>query len=768
MNGQWITYPGNAQEKNFYFRARRQFKVAAVPERQLLHIAAESYYRLWLNGQELGRGPARGTRSVNYFDTYEVGRYLRPGENHLAVLVQCMNIPNFSTFPCRAGVRVELESLVVSDAVWEVSANGEWRQDTEIFCLQVGFSEYRDLRLTPLGWQVGKDRGEWVKAETLDGMDGKKLLPRPVPLLTSCRFQPVEIAHTARVEPLKEEVTAVAAVTGQAHYHLDRELTARCRPLLTAGEHEVVIMPPEDGADVSIVFNFDREIIGFFRLELAAAAGTVIDLAYDEELENGRINARRHIYRTADRYLARDGRQSIGTTIHERGFRLVEAVIRNFRAPVTLYAVEAVDRRYPLPRLGSFNCSDMMLNRIWDVCVETMSACTTDVFNDCPWRERAFWVNDLMIENVVALQAFGDYRLNAHALRLALSNRRSDGLVPGVCPDDGKPRHVLIPTNLFLPLMLRDYCLYSGDRALVDELLPVVTDILKLFDRWLDADGLLRPPPEYWNFFDWSFELNKISMDGKNTSLLNWLYVYALNTTAQLLEDGGQTVTAQVCRNKIAPVVKGIEKRFWRDDIQGYADWLEPDGTPSAQASQLAQAFALASGGLPEARRDVLPAALDNPALLHPELYLHHFVLNAMRDHRQYPAALRRIRQYWGEMIATGTPTLWEAAIHHHGKAAFNNAGSLCHGFGSTPINYFQTAILGVMPLEPGFKRFSVNPAPHDLAFAEGRVPTPVGAINVRWRRDGEKISVELTVPCGLTARTPVGEFAAGQHKFEL
>ena len=771
MNGQWITYPGRSREKNLYFLARRKFSLDLAPEKQLLHIAAESYYRVWLNGHELGMGPSRGSRSLNYYDTYEVSRYLRSGENYIAALVQCMNIPNFNTFPCRAGVRIELENIVVSDEQWEVLENGEWRQDSDILCPQVGFTECRDLRLTPFGWQTGGGCGRWVKAEVIAGMDGKALLPRPVPMLTLNSYLPVDIVHTAYVETLKEETSAAEAVTRQPHYHIDLELTAQCRPLLTAGLHEIVIAPPEDGADVSLVFNFGREVIGFFRLELFAAAGIIVDIAYDEELENGRVKALRaahDTYRFADRYITRDGCQEIGAGLHERGFRFVEVVIRNFRTPVILRRAVAVDRRYPLSRTGSFNCGDMLLNRIWDVCVETMSACTTDVFNDCPWRERAFWVNDLMIENIVALQAFGDYRLNAHALRLALSNVRPDGMIPGVCPDDGRAGIVLVPTNLFLPLMLRDYYLYSGDRSLVDELLPQMLNVMKKFEAWQDADGLLNPPEEYWNFFDWSFELNKVSMNGKNTSLLNWLYVYALNTAAWLLEETGQTGRADACRAGIAPVVAGIEKRFWLTERECYADWLEADGAPSVHASQLAQAFALLSGGLPENRREKLIRALDNSALLQPELYLHHFVLCAMRDRQQYSAALNRIRQYWGDVIKTGTPTLWEAAIHQHGKAAFGNIGSLCHGFGTTPVNYFQTAILGIIPLKPGFKRFLFNPVPHDLDFAEGSIPTPAGSIRVRWRRTGIILSVELTVPYGLTAQTPDGEFSAGYHQFEL
>ncbi len=772
MNGHWITYPGKSQEKNFYFRARRQFALTAIPAEQLLHIAAESFYQIWLNGFELGKGPARGSRSLNYYDTYEVSRYLRKGENHIAVLVQCMNIPNLNSAPCRAGLRIEMENMLCTDNEWLVMANDEWRQDADLLCFQVAFTEYRDLRQTPpSGWQTGCDCGQWVKAEVIGDMDGKKLLPRPVPMLICNSYIPAEIVHTANVEPLENEGSVAEAVTFQPHYNIDGELTVKCQPLLTAGRHEVIIAPPPDGSDVSIIFNFDRAVIGFFELNLSAPAGSFVDIAYDEVLDNGRIKSFRiahDTYRYSDRYITRDGCQTVGTILHERGFRFVEVVIRNFTAPVILHQASAIDRRYPLARTASFNCSDMLLNRTWDVCVETMSTCTTDVFNDCPWRERAFWVNDLIVENIIALQAFGDYRLNAHALRLALSNVRPDGLIPGVCPDDGRECIVLIPTNLFLPLMLRDYYLYSGDCVLINELLPQMLNIMKKFETWQDAEGLLNPSPEYWNFFDWSFELNKISMNGKNTSLLNWLYVYALNTAAWMLDETGQPDKAENCRSKIAPVVAGIEKYFWKPEQKCYADWLEPDGKPSAHASQLAQAFALLSGSLPENRREDLVRALDSSVLLQPELYLHHFVFNAMSQNRQSVPVMKRIEQYWGSVIKTGTPTLWEAAIHSLGKIAFGNIGSLCHGFGTTPVNYFQTVILGITPLTPGFKRFTFNPVVHSLDFAEGRIPTPSGAINVKWSKNGKKISVELTVPYGLTAQTPAGEFPAGQHKFEL
>ncbi|MFA6177106.1 MAG: alpha-L-rhamnosidase C-terminal domain-containing protein, partial [Phycisphaerae bacterium] len=105
---------------------------------------------------------------------------------------------------------------------------------------------------------------------------------------------------------------------------------------------------------------------------------------------------------------------------------------------------------------------------------------------------------------------------------------------------------------------------------------------------------------------------------------------------------------------------------------------------------------------------------------------------------------------------------------HQHGKKAFWNAGSLCHGFGASPIHYFQTSVLGVRPLLPGFKEFSLAPEPHDLEFAEGRIPTPSGVIIIEWRKDGKEIIIDVDIPHGCTAVTAAGKLSSGHHRFNI
>ena len=80
----------------------------------------------------------------------------------------------------------------------------------------------------------------------------------------------------------------------------------------------------------------------------------------------------------------------------------------------------------------------------------------------------------------------------------------------------------------------------------------------------------------------------------------------------------------------------------------------------------------------------------------------------------------------------------------------FDDAGSLCHGWSAMPVYYYQAWVLGVRPLEPGFKRFIINPYPDDFAYAEGTIPTPAGPIAVRWERTLRGLVVEASGPAGL------------------
>jgi hypothetical protein len=241
----------------------------------------------------------------------------------------------------------------------------------------------------------------------------------------------------------------------------------------------------------------------------------------------------------------------------------------------------------------------------------------------------------------------------------------------------------------------------------------------------------------------------------------------AVDIVAELLELVGRKDDAGKWRSKIPRTAAGIEKRFWREDKKMYAELEEADKSKIA-FSQLSHAFALLSGALPEKHQAEAVAALSNPETITPELFMYHFVLNQLRDNGCHESALSHIRRYWGAIIKTGSPTIWEMGVYEKFfKSRSRIYGmSLCHGFNTTPVNYFQTAILGVRPLKPGFQTFAVNPVPHDLEFASGSIPAPSGNIRIKWIRKGNGINIRLFIPNGLSAQTSAGVLSSGHHEF--
>ena len=774
----WIAPPGSRNVRNCFFRAVKTFTLGALPESALLRIGAESRYLLYVNGVELGLGPVRGNANRNYYDCYDCAALLRPGENCIAVLVHCMNIETFIAAPSQPGFILEIPGVVITDDTWRTRLANDWKQDVQIYSIQVGFCEWRDMRDEPSGWTLGNCRADWDHAWEIpreNGIYGKALLSRDIPALARTVCFPEDIPAKAAVPPLidPEDIKIAKIITEEAHLPLPEQQIENLPGLLEPCGMPTRVLPAPDGGGTMLILDFCKEVIGHFELDVTAPSGTIIDICHEEELYHGRIRADqpRDFYNFADRYILREGRQKIGNFIEERGFRMVQLVFRNFSSPVTIHRARAIDARYPFAHGGAFFCSDNLLNRIWDACCETISACTTDVFTDCPWRERSFWVNDLIVENKTSLAAFGASPVHRRAFRLAFSQARDNGFLPGVCPFRSDNGQSIISVNLFMPLMLKDYLFFSGDAAFVKEHLPALVKIMETFHEWENEDGLLIPPgapARYWNFFDWSYEINSRSLDGKNTSLLNYLYITALKTFLELAKLTGFKLEEEKYRRRLDRTAENVERVFFRTGNNQLTDWVE-DGRQSECSSQLAHAFAMLSGEGSESNRKYFAQALGNHDLLMPELYLHYFVFQALRMAGMENEALNRIKRYWGDIVLTGSPTIWEAGIHKKGKPAFYESGSLCHGFSTSPIDFFQSTIIGIYPVEPGFAKFIVDPKSMGLESAQGRVPTPHGNIFISWTARNNILNIQLRVPDGTAALTRDGQtYAPGIHNFTL
>ncbi len=499
---------------------------------------------------------------------------------------------------------------------WQVAVDNGFDRNSDTFNFHTGFCEWHDLRVQEFNWQT-------PEFFALD----KTLLPRDCAMLEVSTHTPVQV---------------------------DFPLT------LQAGEH--------------FVFDFNRVNIGGVQLEVTAQDGTEIETGYGEYLVDGRLPPHGpHTY--ADRFTTGQGVQTVGPTLQERGLRYLQVTASQ---PLVVNAVRAIDRRYPLAA-PAFHCEDETFNRLYNMAHHTVSSCSTDAITDCPWREQALWMNDMVVNVTFWLEAGGAPQLVARCLDLSLSQLNEDGLIYGVMPTGDREEIVFPATNAFLPIMLTELARF--DQALAISFLSSITAIMQSLEQFTDADGLLVGPERYWNFLDWSFEgLKQNFFGGRAAASINGFYLLALEAMTQLHGMAGEDVGNW--QQKADKVASALQARFWDEQRQLY---LEFEGEEFV--TELAQALACLAN-----RDETMTAVLaqklahDGDELFKPDLYMMHFVNRVLVENNYHDEVKARLLRYWGAILEANSPTIWEMNVHQHGSTAFGGAGSLCHAFACSPL----------------------------------------------------------------------------------
>ncbi len=133
----------------------------------------------------------------------------------------------------------------------------------------------------------------------------------------------------------------------------------------------------------------------------------------------------------------------------------------------------------------------------------------------------------------------------------------------------------------------------------------------------------------------------------------------------------------------------------------------------------------------------------------------------------------------WMYQIDRGATTTWERwdAIREDGtvnedKITDDNMVSFNHyAFGSVGEFYYQY-ILGIKPLEPGFRKVKIQPYPDKrLGRAAGTYLSRAGEIKSAWNYEDEKLSIAVTVPVEAEIYLPDGrveKVGAGEHLYEI
>ncbi|SFB09165.1 Alpha-L-rhamnosidase N-terminal domain-containing protein [Cohnella sp. OV330] len=209
-NASWIWGGEEESPRNEWRCFRGNFDAPATAEGPvMLHITADSRYVLFVNGEQVGRGPVRSWPKEQFFDSYDIGGQLRPGSrNTIAVLVLHFGVSNFYYLRGRGGLIAEVEAdgrtLAATDAGWRTARMGGQQSNSPRMACQQAFAEVVDARELAEGWtEPAFDDGGWPSAEAI-GSAGMapwtSLVPRDIPFLTEEKLYPASILSLSRVK----------------------------------------------------------------------------------------------------------------------------------------------------------------------------------------------------------------------------------------------------------------------------------------------------------------------------------------------------------------------------------------------------------------------------------------------------------------------------------------------------------------------------------------------------------------------------------------
>jgi alpha-L-rhamnosidase len=521
----------------------------------------------------------------------------------------------------------------------------------------------------------------------------------------------------------------------------------------------VPVLPLEEIQPVSVrehkpgvfIFDLGQNISGVVRLKVKGKAGDTVTLRFAEVLhDDGRLSTENlRCARAVDRYTLKGdpaGEQwTPEFTYH--GFQHVE--LTGFPGTPGKDAVTGIVLHSDTPLHGAFECSDPMLNRLYQNIIWTQRANFFELPTDCPQRdERMGWTGDAQIYVHAATYNADIASFYTKWLRDLNDDQWDYGAYPAYAPRPlARPNehHAAgwMDAGVICPWTI--WQVY-GDTRVISEHWRKMNDFM---DWRIARDPELKGAVDDCGFGDW------LSLDKVKTPIpfIDLAYhAYCARLMAEMASAINQPGDAARYQKRHAEICAAFRKQYLLPDGRlgihnqtAYAMTLFfgliPSDLESAAAGHLATLVRangnkLATGFL--GTRPLLPAL---------SAHGHHDLSGILIQQRDYPS--------WGYEVENGATTIWERWNSFiKGKGPHEPAmNSFSHYAFGAVCEWMFADLAGIDRAAPGFDRIRIAPRPTgNLTNASAAMETRHGRLACAWAIDGGRFSATLTLPPNTTA----------------
>ncbi|MEO0468158.1 MAG: alpha-L-rhamnosidase N-terminal domain-containing protein [Bacteroidota bacterium] len=497
---------------------------------------------------------------------------------------------------------------------------------------------------------------------------------------------------------------------------------------------------PADGPP-ALVYDFRHKQLGNIIIEYEAPTGTIIDVGFTEDnLPDGRPwHMKRVGLNMAVRQIASGGAGRI-ETINAYGLRYLQINAFQNRGLVTIKRVAVRRQVYPFERQGSFQCSDSLLSKIWEMGWRTLEVCAEDSYTDTPFRERGLYAGDMIPEIGITLCGSPDLRLAKRSLQLF------QGMYAELFDPQAR-RHPdeIWPTEDY-PFLTVEALAWYADRThdldFVAELYPAYRNLMDVYFNKMDSSGLVKTDRV---FIEWT----QIQKENHRNTAFQSILARACYQMAGLARKLGRESEAIYYEERGNDLKEAIQSLLWDEEVGAFYD--------GKTDSSLIQSHYAISSVFPYLYGLATPAQI---ARLLPYInaesqdigtgfrtrritaYGGFYVLNALYLSEQSEAAENFIKKYYGPMVEKQDDTAWE-------NFDDTGIGTLSHAWSGGSTYVLSAYALGVRLGYPEAihpEEVVIAPQASQLQWAKGAVPHPSGLVEVSWRVEGDNFLLDYHV----------------------
>ena len=409
---------------------------------------------------------------------------------------------------------------------------------------------------------------------------------------------------------------------------------------------------------------------------------------------------------------------------------------------------------YPFDETDSyFTSSDTVLNQVWDLCKYSMKATSfSGVFVDGD-RERIPYEADALINQLGYYGVAQEYSIGRYTEEYLI-------------------HHATWPTEWILQSVMMawyDY-LYTGNKSSLEKYYKDLQ--AKTLLTLADESGFIstrtgKVTPELLksihlndnirDIVDWPHTgILGLGKDEKGetdgfvftdvNTVVNAYHYFTLKVMGTIAVELGKDEDSKFYTSQAEKLKKAFNKVLL-DKRRG----IYVDGIGTDHASLHANMFPVALGLAPAKNLDEISDFIRSRGMAC-SVYGSQFLMEAVYDNNNSQYGLELLtstsERSWYNMIREGSTISMEAWGNKYKPNQDWN-----HAWGAVPANIIPRKLMGIEPLEPGFKKIQIKPQPGTLSVAEIKCPTIRGTVGVSFEnKTGKSFKMSVSIPANSTA----------------